>query len=390
VHVSGLTNAMEQILTVTFFCVIALRSVALADVRIEPMFGHPYVFTDRIVFTSVDGKRVIGIDKQGHFQWELTFPTRIFLQRSGDQLFVQSGRGVYRLNASNGARSQVFLMPKQELLIADIGTNFLVAADKRFFHNHVRIISPVDHSTAWESDSIEEIVQVTSSTVVAVTADRKYDRKQKSYYLENGNLRGLDRKNGHIRWSIPLGSPVTGSVVSAQAGSFLAVVDSLRTYDPSIGDSRLLILRPDTGAVLSKRDGRFRDLWPVEDSLGVLERGSGAAEAEFYVCRLPDCAKENPISLSAKEILSVRLYGDYIITAGIYDSACFQRATGTRLWEKGQLEWSQPFDDEMVVTDFSPSSQTARIVAVDLRNGQEHVLFSRKVTPQDKTNFRPW
>src|SRR5262249_32632154 len=162
-------------------------------------------------------------------------------------------------------------------------------------------------------------------------ADRKYGHKQESYHLENSNLRGFDRKNGQIRWSRPLGNAALGSIVSAQAGGFLAVVDRLRKYDPSIGDSRLLILDPDTGAVLSKRDGTFTDLWPLGDSLGVSEHGSGAAEAEFYVCKLPDCAKQDPISLSAKEILRVRLYGEYIITAGIYDSACFDRATGTRL-----------------------------------------------------------
>lgn len=296
---------MRQILSITFLCVIALRSVALADVRVEPTFGHPYVFADRIVFTSVDGKHLIGIDKQGHWKWEVAFTTWVLLQRSDDQLLVQSGRRVYRLNVSKGRRSQMLRMPKHESLIADAGINFLAAADNRFDHNHVRIISPVDHSTAWESSSIESIVQVTPSTVVAVAADRKYDRKQKSYELENGNLRGFDRKDGQIRWSMPLSDSGIGSVVSAQAGRILAVVDRLRTYDPSIGDARLLILNPDTGVVLSKRDGKFTDLWPLEDSLAVLERGSGAAEAEFHVCKLPDCAKENPISLSAKEILKV-------------------------------------------------------------------------------------
>lgn len=181
-----------------------------------------------------------------------------------------------------------------------------------------------------------------------------------------------------------------GSVISAQVGSFLAVVDRLRKYDSSSGDSLLLILNPDTGAVLLKHNGNFTDLWPLADSLAVLERGSRAAEAEFYICKPPDCGKENAISLSAKEMLRVRVYGEYIMTAGIYDAACFERATGKRLWEKGQLEWSEPFDDEMVVTDFSPADQTARIVAVALRSGQEHLLFSRKVTPHDKASFRPW
>ena len=123
-------------------------------------------------------------------------------------------------------------MPKDEILIAEFGTNFLGAADKRFNHNHVRIISPVDHSTVWESSSIEEIVQVTPSTVVAVTADRKYELNQ-SYHLENENLRGFDRKDGQIRWSMPLGADL-GSVAFAQVGVFLAVVDRLgHTTQPS-------------------------------------------------------------------------------------------------------------------------------------------------------------
>jgi hypothetical protein len=385
-----MSTRIRQILSITFLFVMVLTNAAPADVRIEPTFGHPYVFADRIVFTSVDGKHVIGIDKQGRSQWDLAFPTRVFLQRSDDQLLVQSGRDVYTLNVSNGTKTRLFRMPKQEILIADTGINFLAAWDSRFDHNHIRIISPVDHSTTWESSLIESIIQVTPSTVVAVTADRKYERRPRSYHLENGNLRGFDRKDGRARWSMPLSDTGIGSVVSAQGGGFLAVVDKVRRYDPSVGDARLIILDPDTGAVLSKRDGNFTELWPLADSLGVLEHGSGAAEAEFYVCKLPDCARANPISLSAKEILKVRLSGDYIITAGIYDSACFERATGKRLWEKGQLEWSEPFDNEMVVTDFSPTDQTARMVAVNLRSGQEHLLFSRKVTRHDKTDFRPW
>jgi hypothetical protein len=380
---------MRKIRSITLFCAVAFGSVVPADVRVAPRFGYLYVFADRIVFTSVDSKRLIGIDKQGHLQWEVAFPMQVLLQRSDDQLLAQSDREVYTLNPSNGARSKVFQMPEHEILIAAIAT-FLAAADTRADHNHVRIISPVDHSTAWESGSIESIVEVTASTVVAVTAERKYDARQKGYHLENSNLRGFDRKNGQIRWSMPLGDGGVGSIPSAKVGGFLAVVDGLERYDPSIGNAQLLILNPDTGAVLSKHVGRFTDLWPLEDSLGVLEVESGSAEAEFYVCKLPDCAKKSPLLLSAKEILRVRLYKEYIITAGIYDSACFERATGTRLWEKGQLEWSEPFDDEMVVTDFSPKDQTARIVAVDLRNGQEHVLFSRNVTRHDKASFRPW
>jgi hypothetical protein len=381
---------MRRLLPVALLCALAVSHSVLADSGIEPTFGHPYVFADRIVFTSVDGTHVIGIDKQGHLQWESAFPMRVLVQRSDNQLLVQSGRSVDRVNVADGTRSQLFWLPPNEALIADYENNFLAAADSRFDHKHLRIINPLTYSTEWESSSIESIVHVTASTVVAVTADRKYDRKSKGYSLEHGNLRGFDRHTGQIHWSMPLSSRSTPSIVSAEADSFLAVIDWLTTYDPSIGDSVLLGLNADTGAILSKRIGRFEDLWPLEEAVGVLERTGRTGESEFYVCKLPSCSKENPVLLSTKEALRVRVYGEYIITAGFYDAACFERATGARLWEKGQLEWSQPFDDEMVVTDFSPTDQSTRIVGIDLRSGQERVLFSRRITLQDKANFKPW
>jgi hypothetical protein len=89
-------------LSITFLCAVALITVTAAVVRIEPTFGHRYVFADRIVFAAVDGKRLIGIDKQGHLYWEVAFPVRVSLQRSDDQLLVQSGDEVYRLNVSDG------------------------------------------------------------------------------------------------------------------------------------------------------------------------------------------------------------------------------------------------------------------------------------------------
>jgi len=389
-QVYSIPDAMRQTLIPTLVMVMFATCSTLADVRVEPSFGHPYVFGDRIVFTSVDRTHLIAIDKKGRLQWEMAFPAPIFEQRSDEEFLVQSERHVYKVDVANGTKSQVFVMPENEVLIAGFAKNFLAAADHRFDHNHLRIINPPDFWTAWESSSIESIIAVTPSTVIAVSAERKYEHKETSYHLENGALRGFDRKSGEIRWSIRLTDGSTGELVSAQVGSFIAVVEPLRRYDPQTGAKRLVILNPDTGVVLSKRDGNFTDLWPLEDSLGVLERSNGAAEAEFYVCKLPECAKESPISLVTKEILRGRLYADYIITAGIYDSACFERATGKRLWEKGQLEWSEPFDDEMIVTDFSLRDRTARIVGIDLGTGQEHVLFSRTVTDHDKASFSPW
>jgi hypothetical protein len=79
-----------------------------------------------------------------------------------------------------------------------------------------------------------------------------------------------------------------------------------------------------------------------------------------------------------------------VITAGIYDTACFSRDTGRRLWQKGQLEWSVPFDGVMVITDFDAKRRSSRIVSVNLQTGTEKVLFTRPVTRNDERAFLPW
>jgi hypothetical protein len=230
---------MRQTLILTALCLVLLPGELLADVTVEPRFGHPYIIGDRIIFTSVDGKRVIGIDKQGRLQWEMKFPGRVYLQRSGDQLLVQSGRDVFRVNIADGTKPRLFRMPEHEILMAGFGSDFLAAVDDRIDHKYLRVISLEGLSTAWKSDSIESIVQVTASTVIAITADRKYEgRKREAYHLENGNLRSFDRKNGRIRWSMPLANAGAGSIEAVQVQSFVAVIDRLNVYDPKIGDTQ--------------------------------------------------------------------------------------------------------------------------------------------------------
>ena len=364
------------------FAALLLASLsASSDVYVKPHFGHPYIFHDRIVFTSVDGTHLIAIDKRGNLMWEIECPERILEQKADeDRFFVQCGRKVWQIDAE-GKRSDLFTMPEFETLIVG-DEDFLAAGDLRFDRKRLRIINPLDYKTAWESSTIESIVRVTPSTIVAVTADRKYGRRD-SYHLENGALAGFERSTGRVRWSIPLSRPI-GEIRSAVVGSFLAALDS------EWESAKLLILNPDTGDLLSQSTGRFVDLWPLDDSLAVLEDTQNGSEADLFVCKLPQCTRGTPVRLQAKEMLRVRLYRDYIITAGIYDSACFERSTGKRLWEKGQLEWSEPFDDEMVITDFSPKNQKARIVSIDLSTGHESVLFTRTVTEHDRKNFRPW
>ena len=156
------------------------------------------------------------------------------------------------------------------------------------------------------------------------------------------------------------------------------------------GSTQLLILNPETGPVLYRLKGEFSDLSASGDSLMVLEEAGGPGQARLYSCSLPECGRNPGLLLSAKEILRFHVHGDYILTWGIYDSACFSRATGKRLWQKGQIDWSEPFGSEMIAANFSSKGSKARIVSINLQTGAERVLFVRRVTKKDKTSFRPF
>src|SRR4051812_6260689 len=93
------------------FVIGLLAHPALSDVKVQPTFGHPYIFADRIVFTSVDGTHLIAIDKKGKLQWELKFPDRIFVEHTDEALSVQTAKHVYKIELADGKKSEMFVMP---------------------------------------------------------------------------------------------------------------------------------------------------------------------------------------------------------------------------------------------------------------------------------------
>jgi len=68
-----------------------------------------------------------------------------------------------------------------------------------------------------------------------------------------------------------------------------------------------------------------------------VHRGS---DVVLHFATLPNLKDARTLKLVAKEILRFWLPGDFVLTAGIYDTACFDRKTGERYWEKGALgQW---------------------------------------------------
>src|SRR5258707_15295690 len=86
----------------------------------QPTFGHPLVSSHRIVFPSVDGKSLIGIDKEGGPKWRIQFPERISVQRWDDAyVLVQTGQQVFQIDVREGAQSKLVTMPKSQYLSID-------------------------------------------------------------------------------------------------------------------------------------------------------------------------------------------------------------------------------------------------------------------------------
>src|SRR5262249_40358543 len=140
----------------------------------QPTFGHPLVYADRIIFTSIDGKSLIGIDKEGNQKWRIQFAEQISLNRWDDKLLlVQSGEQVLQVDVEQGIQSKLVTMPRFQYLDVDENDHtFLTATDSRFDHHHVQILDPTNYTPIWESSTIERIIRVTPAMIVAVTAAR--------------------------------------------------------------------------------------------------------------------------------------------------------------------------------------------------------------------------
>jgi len=79
-----------------------------------------------------------------------------------------------------------------------------------------------------------------------------------------------------------------------------------------------------------------------------------------------------------------------VLTAGIYDTACFDRKTGARYWEKGAIgQWIR-FGDSMLAADSVDNGKRARLITIGLRDGAVHELYSEPVSDSDRKDFRPW
>jgi len=363
-----------------------------STVRIDPHFQNLSVIGDRILLTSVDGRRLVCLGSDGKKLWERQFRHRIVVgEYDKKSLYVQDGASLLQVSLSAGALSPLGTLPAHQLLGWIPSEGLATSVDDRFDFRSFRMLDPKSLALIWKTDNLESVVDIVQDTLVGVRAKRSYEKGGQGYSLSNATLVGLDRRSGALRWKVPLLNDQASSVRAARAGSLLVVID-----DPFSG-GRLLCLDPRDGRILSSlaagddSSGRtFLEVSMDGSEVAYLESGDATSDAVLHFATLPDLKDTRTLKLVAKEILRFWLQGDFVLTSGIYDTACFDRKTGERYWEKGALGQWVGFGDRMLATDSTEEGKRARLITIGLRDGAVRELYSEAVSEQDRKDFSPW
>lgn len=379
-------------------CLTAAAAVFLwsrpsaSTVRIDPHFQNLSVMGDRILLTSVDGRRLVCLSSDGKKLWERQFQQRIVVgEYDKESLYVQDGTALLKVSLSAGILSPLGTLPAHQLLGWLPSEGLATSIDDRFEVRSFRMLDPKSLALIWKTDDLESVVDIVQDTLVGVRAKRSYEKGGQGYSLSNATLVGLDRRSGALRWKVPLLNDQASSVSTARAGSLLVVID-----DPFSG-GRLFCLDPRDGRILSSLAGgddssgrNFLEVAVDGSEVVYLDSGEESSDVVLHFATVPDLKDTRTLKLVAKEILRFWLQGDFVLTAGIYDTASFDRKTGERYWEKGALgEWVR-FGDRMLATDSTEEGKRARLITIGLRDGAVRELYSEAVSEQEGKDFSPW
>jgi len=351
---------------------------------IFPHFGHPYVTTSRITFTSVDGRRIVVLDRKGRKRWEKRCTERLRLERlRGDLLYFQCGSALSGFDPETGATWSLGTPPAGRNVFFDSDTGSVYAGSTDFRDDSMLALDPKNLKARWTACGVQRIIHETDSTVIVTRARREYEADS-SFTVHDCELMGHSRASGDVLWSIPCGDRICEG--GEGVGRWL-VIPSDR-FSPERGVTA--IVDADTGTTRCSMGSSLTD---IQETNGVLVGLEHLEPSKDRLVRFDpaSCKTWEGPDLVTKEVLQYHLAGPYVITAGWVDLACFDDATGKRLWEKHrQVEWSAPIGTSMILADFDKPTHAARIVLIAITTGGERTLYSEKVTERDESEFRPW
>lgn len=184
-------------------CLTAAAAVFLwsrpsaSTVRIDPHFQNLSVMGDRILLTSVDGRRLVCLSSDGKKLWERQFQQRIVVgEYDKESLYVQDGTSLLQVRLSAGTLSPLGTLPAHQILGWLPSEGLASSVDDRFDVRSFRMLDPKSLALIWKTDDLESVVDIVQDTVVGVRAMRSYEKGGQGYNLSNATLVGLDRRSG--------------------------------------------------------------------------------------------------------------------------------------------------------------------------------------------------
>jgi outer membrane protein assembly factor BamB len=352
---------------------------ATATSIVYPHFSDIEVFGDRFIALSPDHKTLRALTFEGRELWRRSFADPFIMRLDDAHLQVQEGNAVLRVRAADGAAEVLFQSPEHQILRADRTNGLLYLTDRRFEVNAFQLLDNEPSRPLWKRDDVESVLEVMPERLVAITVKRTYDADGKSFTRSDAAVTALDRKTGDSLWRVALKDDQAAVVKAASVAACLVVTDGA----PGGG---LLCIDRSSGRVIGRRANPpesdffdYADVVHYGDGIAFLERGSDAGEAFLRFASVPSFDVKESIRLLDGEMFNVWLHGDFVLTQGLYSAACFDRRTGRRRWERGQVGDWEILKDQILLSDYDRRRRRARLVLLDIASGKERVLLSEAV-----------
>lgn len=354
--------------------VVAIATVATADVYIYPTFSEPAIAGDFLLVLSPDEARLICVDASGTVRWTKRPKHLMAFNDFGPNAFViQDEQRVLRVDAVSGAERLIGTMsPDERVMIDDqIGLAYGYAPTPHGF-------SLRDQKTLallWRDDRVESVVDADEERVYAVTVVR-HEKERGTYTMSDSTLRALDRKTGRQIWSHRLDDSGTPSVRVAVIDRWLAVADDvfqspkLKLFDRATGE----LVRVVEGSARGTGGFFHVDASPAGELLVLEAMRDNDAPDLLTTFTVPEMTVVKSIPLPAKENLFFYVDDDVVVTSGIYSAAGFRMSDGSKLWEiKHQLLMRRPHDG--VAYASRNENDTAILERIDVATGKETTIY---------------
>jgi hypothetical protein len=333
-----------------------------------PKFSAPVLAEDRLIFTSVDSKRLLCVSLKGKLLWEQKYETaiRLFTGPKSEPL-LQIGTAVSSVLPESGElRARFAVEDKNDAVTFSRDIDSFISHARRFGSQTFKLLDGTTGRPLWRKEDLEKLIGGTPQQIVCLVA-RPIPRGA-GFTFGSAFLNSYDRKTFASGWSLPI---YGGSFVLFLRATFNApyliftdAANSLTVLECTTGHKRL------TRRMDVSSPGYISDLQIHGDQLVWLSGNT------LHFCTIPELNEVKSLFLQVAEVSRVSFEGGFIISDALYRTACF-RPTGEKVWERNQTERTRVIKDRIYFSDYQ--KKTARLGWVEVPTGKEEILYSEKI-----------